>query len=146
MRRESESLALKLRSDSFLGVSFLLRVRFALGLGEGAGGGGGGGGGACSRGRNGNGQAELRDDVDLMEHDRDGGALDPDMEVAGVQGLDELLLTIDDRFDDIVDAFDGRMMGDNAEGYSALLLWEDFEERVVGRLINNGFGSRSFSI
>jgi len=65
-----------------------------------------------------------RDDVDFIEQLRDGGAL---VTVdAGVHGRDDEVLTIDDRFDDIVDALDGQMMGDNGDGISTPVRYGDF--------------------
>lgn len=77
-----------------------------------------------------------------MEHERDGGAVET--LVAGVHGRDDVL-TIDDRFDEYVEAFDGKMIGDRGCGTSKL----DMYDGMGGRdrlLLNNGLGISSGSI
>lgn len=66
------------------------------------------------------------------------------MLVAGVHGRDDEVLTMDDRFDEYVEAFDGKMIGDRGCGTSKL----DMYDGIGGRdrlLLNNGLGISSGS-
>lgn len=61
--------------------------------------------------RCGGGSQPRADEAEVKDPVRDGGSLGTD--VAAVEGRDELTLTIDDRFDEMKDESDGKMMGDN---------------------------------
>jgi hypothetical protein len=50
------------------------------------------------------------DEAEVNEPVREGGSLGP--KVVAVDGRDELTLTIDDRFDEMVDVSEGKMIGD----------------------------------
>jgi hypothetical protein len=66
--------------------------------------------------------------------------------VDAVEGRDELTLTIEERFDDMIDVSDGKMIGDNpGDGSSTVATWMFFDARDVRRL-NKGFGINSVSM
>jgi hypothetical protein len=83
-------------------------------------------------------------DADVNEPVREGGSLGAS--VVAVEGRDEATLTIDERFDDMVDVSDARIMGDSpGDGSSTVATWTAFAGRVVLRL-NKGFGINSVSM
>jgi hypothetical protein len=88
-------------------------------------------------------QAEA-DDADVNEPVREQDSLCA--KVDAVEGRDELTLTIDERFDDMIDVSDGKMMGDSpGDGSSTVATWTFFDARDV-RLLNNGLGINSVSM
>jgi hypothetical protein len=84
------------------------------------------------------------DEAEVNEPVREGGSLGP--KVVAVDGRDELTLTIDDRFDEMVDVSDGKIMGDKpGEGNSTVTTWTAFGRREV-LLLKRGFGMSSVSM
>jgi hypothetical protein len=83
-------------------------------------------------------------EVDVNDPVREGGSLGPN--VVAVEGRDEVTLTMDDRLDEIVDASDGRIIGDSpGDGSSTVTTCTVLDGRVV-LLLNSGFGINSVSM
>jgi hypothetical protein len=84
------------------------------------------------------------EEAEVNEAVREGGSLGPN--VVAVEGRDEMTLTMDDRLDEMVDASDGKMMGDSpGDGSSTVTTCTALGGRVV-LLLNSGFGTNSVSM